>query len=152
MKKIFRWFLPCLGLSLGFDSSSKSETSSRTENIDARVVGGAQSTNVSAKDSQVSVIATDFGAVQAGMVLGTEAIAASVKNTGALLAAGKSMFQGVLNSASDANESALGIVSSANERLALAYQSGQAGDQTSLKYAGFAVVGLAAVMLFGKLK
>ena len=45
---------------------------------------------------------------------------------------------------------AVGAVSKANERLALAYQSGQAGDQTSLKYAGFIVVGLAAVMIFKK--
>ena len=45
---------------------------------------------------------------------------------------------------------ALGAVKQANENLSLAYQSGQAGDQTSLKYAGFIVVGLAAVMIFKK--
>lgn len=128
------WFSPCFG------GDSASSTSSTTNNTDMRVVGGADSTNISAQNSRVSVIATDHGAVSAGMQLGGQAIDASIKNSSATIGAASNMFEG-----------AVGAVSKANERLALAYQSGQAGDQTQLKYAGFAVVGLAAVMLFSKM-
>ena len=131
-------------------SKSSSSTTNLTENADMRVVGGEGSTNVSASDSFVSVMTTDHGAVQAGMTLGTQAIDAATVNTANTLAASKSIFQGALTSNSEANRNAIGAVTSANERLALAYQSGQAGDQTSLKYAGFVVIGLAAVMLLKK--
>lgn len=141
MKKFLQLFLPALGpwLCLLFDSSSSASSSSTTNNTDMRVVGGAESTNVSAQNSNVSLITTDHGAVTAGMQLGSQAIDASTASAGAALSASSDMFSG-----------ALGAVSKANERLALAYQSGQAGDQTSLKYAGFVVIGLAAVMLFKK--
>lgn len=125
-----------------FGGSSSSASSSTTNNTDMRVVGGADSTNISAQASgsgDLSIIATDHGAVKAGLTLATQAIDASTQNTGATLAAGGQMFEG-----------ALGAVNDANKRLALAYQSGQAGDQTQLKYAGFIVVGLAAVMIFKK--
>ena len=120
-------------------SSSSSATSSTTNNTDMRVVGGDGSTNVSAQNSSVSVIATDHGAVSGGLQLATHAMDTSAATNQAALNSGAEMFKG-----------ALGAVSGANERLALAYQSGQAGDQTQLKYAGFVVVGLAAVMLLGK--
>lgn len=120
-------------------SSSSSATSSTTNNTDMRVVGGDGSTNVSAQNSSVSVIATDHGAVSGGLQLASQAIDTTAKTNQAALNSGAEMFKG-----------ALGAVSGANERLALAYQSGQAGDQTQLKYAGFVVVGLAAVMLLGK--
>ena len=135
----------------GFSSSkSSSSTTNLTKNADMRVVGGEGSANVSANESIVSVMTTDHGAVQAGMTLGTQAIDAATVNTANTLAASKSIFQGALTSNSEANRNAIGAVTSANERLALAYQSGQAGDQTSLKYAGFVVIGLAAVMLLKK--
>ena len=139
MKKILRFFLPCFGFCLSFDNSSTASSSSTTNNTDMRVVGGANSANISAQNSNVSLITTDHGAVAAGLELGTRAIDASTISSSGALSAGADMFKG-----------AIGAVSQANERLALAYQSGQAGDQTSLKYAGFVVVGLAAVMLFGK--
>lgn len=139
MNKYLRWICPALGawctLSFGGDSETKSET----KNTDARVVGGTESTNISAHDSTVSVIATDHGAVKAGLDLGSQAISASTKNAGATIDAAGDMFAG-----------AVGAVSKANENLALAYQSGNAGEQTQLKYAGFIVVGLAAVMIFKK--
>lgn len=122
-----------------FDNSSSASSSSTTNNTDMRVVGGADSINLSAQNSDVNLVTTDHGAVSAGMQLGSKAIDASAASAGAALNAGSDMFSG-----------ALGAVTQANERLALAYQSGQAGDQTSLKYAGFVVIGLAAVMLFKK--
>lgn len=125
----------------GGSSSSVSSTTNNTKTSDMRVVGGDNSTNAStqidATNSTVTV--TDMGAVKAGMELGTKAIDASTKSAAAALDAGGNIFDGALNAVSDANQ-----------RLALAYQSGQAGDQTSLKYAGFVVVGLAAVMLLKK--
>ena len=121
----------------GGDSSAS--TSSTTNNTDARVVGGNDSTNLSANNSTVSVIATDHSAVQAGLQLGSQAIDAVTKTTAVQADSAANMFQGALTA-----------VNKANENLALAYQSGQAGDQTTLKYAGFIVVGLAAVALLGK--
>lgn len=135
--------LPALGpffcLHFGGSSSSSASTTSTVENADMRVVGGANSQNVSAKDSTVNITATDHGAIAGGVQLGTKAIDAASTNTATVLAAGANMFEG-----------ALGAVGDSNKRLALAYQSGQAGDQTTLKYAGFIVVGLAAVALLGK--
>lgn len=130
-----------MGAMAYFSSSSEASTSSTTENRDMRVVGGDASTNISTNDSTVNVMTTDHGAVQAGMTLGTQAIQAATSSTNNALTSSTNIFEG-----------ALGAVSKANERLALAYQSGQAGDQTSLKYAGFVVVGLAAVMLLGQFK
>ncbi|MBB1073641.1 hypothetical protein HUU62_04360 [Rhodoferax sp. 4810] len=120
-------------------SSSKASSSSTTNNTDMRVVGGDNSTNLSAQNSTVSVIATDHGAVEAGMVLGTQALNAVAAANEVDAAANADMFKG-----------ALAAVSNSSDKLALAYQSGQAGDQTALKYVGFIVVGLAAVTLFGK--
>lgn len=125
-----------------FGGSSSSASSSTTNNTDMRVVGGDGSSNTSAQNSgagDLTIIATDQGAVKAGMDLASQAIDANSHTTGAALDTTAQIYEG-----------ALGAVSSANERLALAYQSGQAGDQTQLKYAGFIVVGLAAVMIFGK--
>lgn len=66
-------------------------------------------------------------------------------------AMGTTSTKNALDTSADMYSGALGgAVSSANEKLALAYQSGQAGDQTSLKYVGFIVVGLAAVTLLSK--
>jgi hypothetical protein len=115
---------PCFGV------SSSAASSSTTNNTDARVVGGEGSTNISAANSQITV--TDGGAVAAGIGLAAKALDVNANS-------GAAMFEGALKT-----------VDQAGERLALAYQSGQAGDQTSLKYAGFAVVGLAAVMLFSR--
>jgi hypothetical protein len=134
----------------GGSSSSAAATTNTTETRDMRVVGGNDSTNLSANDSNVTVIATDHGAVSAGLQVGSQAIDASTKTSAAALATGENMFTGALASIAESSQTAMGAVSTANERLALAYQSGQAPEQTMLKYAGFAVVGLAAVMLLKK--
>ena len=115
-----------------FGGSSSSASSSTTNNSDMRVVGGNDSTNISAQNSDISVVSTDHGAIEAASQIASQAIATNANSSA-------SMFNG-----------ALGAVKQANENLSLAYQSGQAGDQTSLKYAGFIVVGLAAVMIFKK--
>jgi hypothetical protein len=145
VSNIFKWVLPALGpwfcLSFGGGSSSSSATTSTTENRDMRVVGGDASQNISANDSEVTVIATDHGAVAGGLQLGTLAVNKTTSTA-------QTMFSDALRSATETQKITVGAISAANERLALAYQSGQAGDQTSLKYAGFVVVGLAAVMLF----
>lgn len=116
---------------------SSSKTSAKNEVADMRVVGGDNSTNTSIKTSgAVNVTATDHGAVKAGMALGTQAIDAAAKSAAGTVASAGSMFDGALTA-----------VSKANEQLADAYQQGQAGDQTTLKIAGFVVVGLAAALL-----
>lgn len=120
-----------------FGGDSSSSTTNKTDNFDMRVVGADGSTNVSTNNSEVTIYSTDHGAVSAGMALGNKAIDAAATGAVATQSASADMFKG-----------ALAAVSGANERLALAYQNGQAGDQTQLKYAGFAVVGLAAFMFF----
>jgi len=119
---------------------SSSKTSSQTDVFDMRVVGGDDSVNVSAR-GDVSVIATDHGAVTAGMQLGTQAIDAAAKSAAATMQTGASMFDG-----------ALAAVNKANAQLSDAYEKGQAEDQSMLKIAGFVVVGLAAVALLPRLK
>lgn len=135
-------------------SSSRSATSAlnQTENRDMRVVGGEGSSNISANDSDVTVISTDHGAVNAGLTLGSQALEYSASTTSDALSAAKSFFTGALSSVTQSQQAAVGAVSVANERLASAYQSGQQPEQTNLKYAGFVVVGLAAVMLLSGLK
>lgn len=143
IKKFTKWLF--LGwnfcLFFGGDSSSSAATTNNTETTDMRVVGGNDSTNTSTKIAATNstIQITDAGAVKAGLDLGSQAIAASVKAGQAVADAGGSMFEGALEA-----------VSKANENLSKAYQQGQAGDQVALKYAGFIVVGLAAVMIFQK--
>ena len=127
----------------GGDSSTASTT-----NIDAkRVVGGDGSVNVSADVSGggLTVVQTDQGAVSAGLALGGQAVDAAAKLATNTQAQAGSMFKDALSAVRANTSDAFGLVSDTNERLALAYQSGQAGEQTQLKYAGFAVVGLAAL-------
>lgn len=114
-------------------SSSKrtANTTNNTEITDSRVVGGDASINLSANDSTVRLSMTDHGAVTGGLALGGEAITAAVKLADNTNATAGNMFAGALDA-----------IENANDRLSLAYQSGQAGEQVGLKYAGFIVVGL----------
>lgn len=120
---------------------SESDASQKSDNFDQRVVGGEQSTNVSASGgSVVKIKTTDHGAVKGAFELGSLALSTNAKLASDLSGQGVSMFEG-----------ALGAVSKANENLALAYQSGNAGEQTQLKYAGFIVVGLGLLVLAPRL-
>ena len=136
IKHLWHCLCPALSgfflLRFGGDSS----TSSKTEVNDMRVVGGDSSTNTSVKTgdrSTVNVTATDHGAVQAGMALGTQAIDAAARNAIDTMATTANMFDGAVSA------------------VAKAYESGKAGDQVQLKYAGFVVVGLAAVLLLPRI-
>lgn len=163
-------------------SKRVTETTNLTEITDSRVVGGEGSVNLSANDSRVSMVMTDHGAVSGGLGLGSQAVTAAAKmaadtnKTGASMFAGALDFAGKNNSqafafagdgldfassnnrqafgfAGDAMSQAVGAISAANSQLADAYQSGNAGDQTQLKYAGFIVVGLAvAAFAVSKIK
>lgn len=141
MKKFLYFLCPAIGpfFMLCFGGSSQADSSQTTNNTDSRVVGGNDSINLSANNSTVSMISTDHAAVSGALNLGTHAIDANAQNASQTLQAGANMFQGALDA-----------VSHSGDKLALAYQSGQAGDQTQLKYAGFVVVGLAVVMLMQK--
>lgn len=127
-------------------SSTTANTTNLTENRDMRVVGGEASQNISANDSTVSVVATDFGAVSGGLNTASKALELSTKlisdTTKTSAEAQASMFAG-----------ALGAVSSARQDVADAYKSATTPENDMLKIAGFVVVGVAAVSLFaGKLK
>lgn len=134
-----------------FGGDSSASTSSSTEQRDMRVVGGADSQNISANDSSVNVIATDHGAVAGGLNTADKAFAISTQmvgeNTKSVLNAGLSMFDGALKSMATSNASALNAVSSARQDVAGAWQNSQTPENGMLKIAGFVVVGIAAVGL-----
>lgn len=116
-------------------SGGSSSSAQTTNNYDQRVVGGDKSQNLSLNVSgeKSTITLTDQGAVAAASDIAKTSLATSA-------ASSQQMFGG-----------ALAAVTDANKQLALAYQSGQAGDQTQLKYAGFVVVGLAVVMLLPRI-
>lgn len=111
----------------GGDSSSSTTNlyESNTQTLTARDGGSLTANNIKATDS--TVVVTDGGAVKNALDFAQQA-------SQQVTAAGQSMYDG-----------ALATVRDQNKLLASAYQQGQAGDQTQLKYAGFAVVGLAVV-------
>ena len=164
MKHLFEWLLPALFsnffcLNFGGDSDSQANTTNNTEQRDMRVVGGADSQNISGNDSNinVSVVKTDFNAISGGLNTANKAVALSTQlvgdNTKTVLNAGLSMFDGALKSVASSNASALGAMASARQDVAAAWKDSQTPENDMLKIAGFVVVGIAAVSLFaGKLK
>lgn len=173
MKKIIQWLLPSFlfGLSL---SSSDAQTSNATEQREMHVVGGNDSTNVSANDSSITILATDHGAVSGGLNTASRAFEMGTQmvgdNTKTVLNAGLSMFDGALKSNTSVFGSALGAIKDSNsnalermslttgsalaavagarEDVAAAWQDSQTPENGMLKIAGFVVVGIAAVGLF----
>ena len=154
MKKIIYWFAPAL--SMGFFSclfddaastTSTATTENKTENIDARVVGGTGSSNISANNSTVSMttITTDNGAVK----LATELSSANTKK---VLDTGKSMFDGALAAVSKANTESMSnqqqMFNGALADVTSAYSNAVTPENTQMKIAGFVVVGIAALSLF----
>lgn len=111
-----------MGLFGGGNSSSS--TSNQTDSSTEEQSAGQVATNTLVKGSDNTITLTDQGAIQAAL-----SFAKSTSDTN------QSMFDG-----------ALATVSSQNKLLADAYQKGGAPEQIQLKYAGFAVVGLAVAV------
>lgn len=113
-----------MGLFGGGNSSSS--TTNNYEDTQTQAAGGDASTvqSVNIKSSDSTITLSDQGAIRAAMDFAKSASATN-----------QSMYEG-----------ALATVSNQNKLLANAYQQGQAGDQIQLKYAGFAVVGLAVAV------
>jgi hypothetical protein len=144
----------------GGDSSSS--TTNKTEVTDARVVGGNDSSNVSANGgSNVTVIATDHSAVSGGLQLGTKAIDAATHNADNTQATAKSMYQDALSFAKDVNTKSQQAYADASGQLASAYANqasdlataftdSKAPDKSLLIVGGVVVVGLAAVMVMAR--
>lgn len=130
---------PMAGLAY-FGGDSSAATTNSTEQYDMRVVGGADSQNISANNSSVSIVATDHDAVTGGLNTANKAFALATQlvsdNAKQSAASSSAMFQG-----------ALGAVSSARQDVAAAYQNATTPENGMLKIAGFVVVGIAAVGL-----
>lgn len=137
IKKFASWLLPPL---LCFGGGSSSSSSSTTNQTDMRVVGGDQSTNLSTQSNTatIEVTSTDHAAVKTALEM-----------AGAVSGAAQKLSADIVNGAIDSNAQ---TVSSALKEVGAAYQQGAAGDQIQLKYAGFIVVGLAAVMAISAFK
>lgn len=88
-------------------SSSSSNTTNLTENRDMRVVGGADSSNVSANDSWITVntTKTDYGAISGGLNTANRALELSTQlvgqNAKTTLNAGLSMFDKAIGAVGD---------------------------------------------------
>lgn len=148
-RQLMRCALP-MGAALRFGGSDAS-TSTSTDVRDMRVVGGDASANVSANDSNVTVVTTDQGALSAGLALGqggfalgSKGIDAAVKSGETLASTLGNMFDGVLKfagrSTDQANANAANAAAKAAEGLQAAYAQSRTPDPVILKYAAVAVV------------
>ncbi|MCZ2495729.1 hypothetical protein GN316_03060 [Xylophilus sp. Kf1] len=141
-------------LRLGGDSSSA--TTSTTDVRDMRVVGGDSSANVSANNSEISVFSTDHGAINGGLTLASQGVAAAVKSGDTLAATLGSMFDKALTFASDTNKSSTAQVASAYGSVASglqgAYSESRAPDTGILKIAAIAAVLIVGVLAYASTK
>lgn len=87
-----------MGAAAYFGGDSNATTENKTEVKDMRVVGGESSNNVSADNSNVTILSTDHGAVTGGLQLGHDAIDAVVKDAQGLQDTTASMYAGALKS------------------------------------------------------
>lgn len=110
----------------GGSSSSSSSQATTTTNQDMRVVGGSQSTNVSATSSTVTV--TDAGAIQASFGFAQEVAADAFD----------------MANASQINTSK--TVTEALDMVEKAYSTAKAGEQKIFAGAALAVVGVVAAI------
>lgn len=107
-----------------------SRSDSTTNNVDARVVGGNQSVNVSNQSGNVHVLATDYGSVERAFEFGQSAI------------------DGVRDTTQKVFSQSVESLKDANKQIAAAYETAKASDQKVLKIGGFIIVGLAVAKAF----
>lgn len=161
-RQLMRCVLP-MGAVLRFGGDSSSATTSTTDVRDMRVVGGDASTNVSTNDSNVTVFATDHGAVNGGLTLSSMALNAGVKSGETLASSLSDMFKGALTFASTANKSALSFAQESSAQTAAAYAGVNSGLQSAysesrapdtgiLKIAAVAAVLIVAVLAYASSK
>lgn len=125
------------GVRLYFGGSSSSRQT--TSNIDARVVGGDGSSNVSVSGNSgpVSVTSTDHGAVQGGLQLAL----AGVEGANRLAEQAQASQGGILSGA-------LRMASEQQQQFATALTNVKTSDVRVLIIAGLAVVALVAASMF----
>lgn len=119
-----------MGLFGGGNSSSS--TVNNTDNSSDTLTSGQFGSSLIVKGSDNNISMSDQGAIAQAFDFAKGETAAT-----------QSMYQKMLLNNQSMYEGALATVSKQSSLLANAYQQGQAPEQVSLKYAGFAVVGLA---------
>lgn len=106
-------------------SDSTSQTQANTTNIDKRISGGADSTIVSADNSNVTV--TDAGAVHASFGFASD------------------VFSKALDSITSTSQQSIDAAQKSEQTVADAYTTAKAGEQKVLVGVGIAIVGVVAV-------
>lgn len=121
---------------------SEANTTNKTEVRDMRVVGGNDSSNVSANtgdNSNVTVIATDHGAVSGGLQLGHDAIDAVVQNAQGLQQTTASMYAGALSTIDTAGARMADAFKTSGAQVADAWSSAGSQEASITKNAMSAV-------------
>jgi hypothetical protein len=119
-----------------FGGSSSSEQ--KTTNVDARVVGGDASSNVSASGNagSVQVISTDHGAVDGALKLALAGVEGANQIAGETIASQGGLLTGALKMAGDQQQG-----------FTTALENIKTADVRTLVITGVVVVGLTAVMV-----
>lgn len=133
----------------GFNSdpgSSKSSTSNSqtSTNVDGRIVGGDQSSNLSLNNNKgpVSVTLTDAGAVHDSLQLAMAGVEGATSIAQGAIASNKSLLS-----------DALGTVGSSQAQFTSAIEQIKTGDKTTRNVViGFAVVGVAVAWAIAQRK
>lgn len=106
-------------------SEGKTQANTSTYNIDKRIASGADSVNVSADNSTVTV--TDRGAVNAAFGFASDA------------------FKQAVGAIGDQASQAVSAVQASEQTVADAYVTAKAGEQKVLVGVGIAIVGVVAI-------
>lgn len=132
--------------------SSKSNSTQSTSNIDGRVVGGDQSSNLSVNGNggPVNITTTDAGAVQGALTLGASAVHDSLNLALQGIEGANQNAQAATASNASVLSGALSAISDGQQQFTSAIEQIKTGDKTTgMVVAGFVVVAvvIAAIVL-----
>lgn len=121
--------------------SSKSSSTQNTTNIDGRVVGGDDSSNISAANNSgtLTINSLDGGAVNASLALALKGLEGAQAITAQTIDQNASMLSGVVASTKEGQQ-----------QFAEALENVKTADTRMLAFGALAVVGLVVLKVWGK--